>query len=51
MIWTLKSPWAGEDTLRALARLGALDVSREPLVALLDELLRFVEHPTCDAPS
>jgi hypothetical protein len=51
MIKTLKSPWASEDTLRALARLVALDVSREPLVALLDELLRFAEHPTCDAPS
>jgi hypothetical protein len=35
----------GEDTLRALARLVA---SREPLVALLDELLRFVEHLTPD---
>jgi hypothetical protein len=48
MIETLKSPWAGEDTLRALGRLVALDVSREPLVALLDELLRFVEHLTPD---
>jgi hypothetical protein len=46
MIDTLKSPWGGEDTLRALARLVALEVSREPLVALLDELLRFVEHLT-----
>jgi hypothetical protein len=48
MIGTLKSPWAGEDALRALARLVALDISREPLVALLDELLRFVEHLTPD---
>ena len=31
MIETLKSPWAGEDTLRALARPVALDVSRGPL--------------------
>jgi putative transposase len=48
MIETLKSPWAGEYTLRTLARLVALDVSREPPVALLDELLRFVEHLTPD---
>ena len=48
MMWTLKSPWAGEDTLRGLARPVALDVSREPLVALLDELIRFVEHLTPD---
>ncbi len=48
MIETLKSPWAGEYTLRAPSRLVALDVSREPLVALLDELLRFVEHLTPD---
>jgi PAS domain S-box-containing protein len=35
-----------EDTLRAFARLLALTSSREPLVALLDELLRFAEQLT-----
>jgi len=48
MIGMLQSSWAGEDTLRALARLVALGASREPLVALLDELLRFVERLTPD---
>jgi hypothetical protein len=48
MIGTLKSPLAGEDTLRSLARLVVLDVLREPRVALLDELLRFVERLTPD---
>jgi|SRR5450631_4102598 hypothetical protein len=48
MIGTLKSPWAGEEALRALARLVALDISCVPLVALLDEFLRFVEHLTPD---
>jgi hypothetical protein len=47
MIGALKSPWAGKDTLRALARLVALDVSSEPLVALLDELLRFTFDMRC----
>lgn len=40
-----KSPLAGDDTLRALARLLA---SREPLAVLLDKLLRFVEQFTKD---
>src|SRR5258706_10397527 len=35
-----------EDTLRAFARLLALTSSREPLVVLLDELLRFAEQLT-----
>jgi PAS domain S-box-containing protein len=39
-------PKTSEDTLRAFARLLALTSSREPLVALLDELLRFAEQLT-----
>src|SRR5260221_9082137 len=35
-----------EDTLRVFARLLALTSSREPLVVLLDELLRFAEQLT-----
>jgi two-component system sensor kinase FixL len=45
---TLKSPAAGGDTLTALARLLMLVASREPLAALLDELLRFSEQLTPD---
>ncbi len=45
MVGTLKSPSAGEDTLKALTRLLA---SREPLTVLLDELLRLVEQLTPD---
>ncbi len=45
MVRMLKSPLAGEDTLKALARLLA---SREPLAKLIDELLRFVEQLTPD---
>src|SRR5260370_8866761 len=40
------APKTSEDTLRAFARLLALTSSREPLVALLDELLRFAEQLT-----
>jgi hypothetical protein len=45
MVGSLKSPSAGEDTLKALTRLLA---SREPLTVLLDELLRLVEQLTPD---
>ncbi|MGA2188678.1 MAG: GAF domain-containing protein [Steroidobacteraceae bacterium] len=48
MAGILKMPWTGEDTLSALARLIALTASREPLTALLDELLRFAERLTPD---
>jgi len=44
MTRTLQSPWTGEDTLKALARLAALGTSREPLIVLLDGFLRFVEQ-------
>jgi PAS domain S-box-containing protein len=40
------APKTSEDTLRAFARLLALTSSGEPLVALLDELLRFAEQLT-----
>jgi two-component system sensor kinase FixL len=45
---TLQSPGAGEDTLKALARLATLGASREPLIVLLDGFLRFVEQLTPD---
>src|SRR6266700_3331979 len=40
------APKTSEETLRAFARLLALTSSREPLAALLDELLRFAEQLT-----
>src|ERR1700693_6537260 len=40
------APKTTEGTLRAFARLLALASSREPLVALLDELLRVAEQLT-----
>jgi PAS domain S-box-containing protein len=46
MVGKLIAPKTSEDTLRAFARLLALTSSREPLVALLDELLRFAEQLT-----
>jgi PAS domain S-box-containing protein len=47
--WTRNGPglpWTGEDALITLARLLALTSSQEPLVDLLDELLRFAEQLT-----
>src|ERR1700675_3446286 len=42
------TPRAGEDTLKALARLATLGASGEPLIVLLDGFLRFVEQLTPD---
>jgi signal transduction histidine kinase len=46
MVGNPVSPKSSEDTLRAFARLLGLASSRGPLVALLDELLRFAEQLT-----
>jgi len=46
MVGNSVAPRTSEDTLRAFARLLGLTSSREPLVALLDELLRFAEQLT-----
>jgi PAS domain S-box-containing protein len=46
MVGTPMAPKTSEDTLQAFARLLALTSSREPLGALLDELLRFAEQLT-----
>jgi two-component system, LuxR family, sensor kinase FixL len=48
MIGTPQSPGAGEDILKALARLATLGASRQPLIVLLDGFLRFVEQLTPD---